>query len=255
MSSATVGSVSSVVPVPRAPADDAGVRPGLRTTRSSRASAYQRVLHQLVRREFRLLADLVAWAPPDDPARTAALTRHADLVARLLVAHHRMEAGKLWPALLTAVPDRCAADARIAVGLATDRAARIELLVRDVGTAARQWAVTGTPAARDAVALACRSLADAVDVQTADEERDLLPLLDEHLDGARWTAIAASATCRLSRRERSLVLGLALEDSTAGDRARLLAGLSRGRRLAWRLSGARRYRAAVVRLRGAPPAA
>jgi hypothetical protein len=50
------------------------------------------------------------------------------------------------------------------------------------------------------------------------------------------------------------VLGLALEDSCAAERARLLDGLSRATRSAWRLYGGRRYRAAVVRLRGAPPA-
>ena len=51
------------------------------------------------------------------------------------------------------------------------------------------------------------------------------------------------------------MLGLALEDACAADRARLLGGLPRATRVAWRTSGARTYRAAVVRLRGAPPAA
>ncbi|TKJ32762.1 hypothetical protein [Blastococcus sp. CCUG 61487] len=105
------------------------------------------------------------------------------------------------------------------------------------------------------MAAACRELADAVDAHTTGEERRLLPLLDSHLDDARWPAIAAASTCRLSRRERTLVLGLALEDSCAVDRARLLDGLPRRARWAWRVAGHRRYRAAVVRLRGAPPAA
>jgi hypothetical protein len=52
-----------------------------------------------------------------------------------------------------------------------------------------------------------------------------------------------------------LVLGLALEDACALDRARLLAGLSRSARTAWRAFGRRDFHAAVVRLRGAPPAA
>jgi hypothetical protein len=49
-------------------------------------------------------------------------------------------------------------------------------------------------------------------------------------------------------------LGMALEDLGPTNRARLLAGLSPGVRLAWRLRGRAGYRAAVVRLRGAPPA-
>jgi hypothetical protein len=52
-----------------------------------------------------------------------------------------------------------------------------------------------------------------------------------------------------------LVRGLALEDACAIDRARLLAGLSPAAPTAWRVVGHRNVRTAVVRLRGAPPAA
>jgi hypothetical protein len=72
---------------------------------------------------------------------------------------------------------------------------------------------------------------------------------------ADWAAVAANSRCRLSGPEQLFLLGLALEDSCAADRARLLAGLSWSVRTAWRVYGARRYRSAVVRLRGAPPAA
>lgn len=241
-----------VLPVPRRAADDlpAAPRPA-----AGRAGAYQRVLHGMVRRELRLLADLLGWAPAAEPARTRMLTRHADLVGRLLVAHHRVERDVLWPALVAAVPDEHDGPARTAVADWSARAARIDAQVRDLATASRQWAVTGTPAARDVVARACRRLADAVDAHTAAEERDLVPLLDAYLDGRRWAAVAAAGSCRLTGRERRMVLGLALEDSSAADRARLLQGLPRQRRWAWRLAGARRYRRAVVRLRGEPPAA
>ena len=69
-----------------------------------------------------------------------------------------------------------------------------------------------------------------------------------------WTAVGRAATTSLSGREQLLVLGLALEDASAIDRARLMAGLSPSARTAWRLFGRRTFRAAVVRLRGAPPA-
>ena len=238
-----------VLPVPRRAADDVPTTP---RPPASRAGAYQRVLHRVLRRELRLLADLTSWAPPAEPARTRTLTRHADLIGRLLLAHHRVERDVLWPELVAAVPHD--ASARTAVGDWAVRAARIDARVRDLATAARQWEVAGSPAARDVVARACRRLADAVDAHLAAEERDLLPLLDTHLDGRRWAAVASAASCRLTGRERRLVLGLALEDSCAADRARLLEGLPRRQRWAWRLAGARRYRWAVVRLRGEPPA-
>jgi hypothetical protein len=254
MTAVQVGTAVPVLPVPRAPADDvpAGARGPCAT--GSRATASQRVAHQLVRRELRLLADLVSWAPAAEPARTRALTAHLDLVSRVLLAHHRVERDALWPALLAAVPERDEAELRAAVAGWTQRAARIDAQVRDLATAARQWAVSGTAAGRDALARDCLRLADAVDAHLAAEDRVLLPLLDAHLDAARWSVVAATASCRLTGRERSLVLGLALEDICAADRARVLEGQPRHRRLAWRWAGARRYRAAVVRLRGAPPA-
>jgi hypothetical protein len=247
-----------VIPVSRSP--ESGARttpadsPARRGPSAGRAVAYQRVLHQLVRRELRLLGELASWAPAGEAERTAALTRHAELIGRVLLHHHTVEREAVWAALLRTVPGDRIGAVRAAVDAWTDRCARIDHMLRELSTAARQWQVAGTGPARDAFALACLDLADAVDAQTAEEEAVLLPLLGEYLEAGDWAAIARSSHCRLSGREQLFVLGLALEDSSAGDRARLLSGLTPAARLAWRLHGRRDYRAAVVRLRGAPPA-
>jgi hypothetical protein len=230
-----------------APAGRAGERSD--DVPTSRAVASELVLHRVVRRELRLLAELSTRALADDADRTRDLTRHADLIARLLLHHHAVERELLWPALLRAAPS-----AGPRVERWTARVAGLDSRLRGLSTAARQWAVAASDKARDAFALACLDLADAVDAQTAEEERELLPLLAAHLTPAAWAEVTRTARCPLSRRERSLVLGLALEDACAADRARLLAGLPASTRLAWRLVGRRRHRATVVRLRGAPPA-
>jgi hypothetical protein len=216
---------------------------------TTRAVASELLLHRLVRRELRLLAELSAWARADDPERTRVLTRHADLLGRLLLHHHATEKELVWPALLRAAPSARPRVERWIVGVA-----RLDDRLRDLSTAARQWAVAASAKARDTFALACLDLADAVETQTAEEERDLLPLLAAHLSPEAWAEVTRAARCPLSLRERFLVIGLALEDACAHDRARLLAGLPAPTRLAWRVVGRGRYRAAVVRLRGAPPA-
>jgi hemerythrin-like domain-containing protein len=236
-----------LVPSPRRPMDDA--------PRPSRAVAYQRVLHQAVRREFRMLAELASWAPVDDTARTADLTGHADLIARVLLQHHATERELLWPALFRNLPARQEDAARDAVAYWTSRAALLDHMLRDLSTVARQWAVAGTPPARDAFARACTRLAENVDRHLTAEERDLHPLLARYLPDGEWTAVSRAATTSLSGREQLLFLGLVLEDACAIDRARLMAGLAPATRTAWRVVGHRNYRAAVVRLRGAPPAA
>jgi hypothetical protein len=249
---------TTTIPAPRAPlagaAHTAPIEPTHADHPAGRAVAYQRVLHQLVRREWRLLGELAPWAPAGDTGRAAALTRHADLIGRVLLHHHAVERDAVWPALLRAVPGDRIDAVRAAVDDWTGRCARIDRMLRDVMTAGRQWQVTGAVKARDAFTSASRDLADAVDAQTAEEEAVLLPLLGEHLDAGDWAEIARSSHCRLSGGDQLLVLGLALEDSSAEDRARLLGGLSPATRAAWRLHGRSHYRAVVVRLRGAPPA-
>lgn len=248
---ATTVRPSGLIPSPRPPGDDAAARTGAPAGAGCAAVGYQRVLHQLVRRELRLLAELAGWAGCDDAGRTASLARHAGLIGRLLLHHHRLERDAVWPALLATAP----AGTGPAVDACTARCADVDRMIRDVATAARQWEAAGTASARTAFAAACRALADEVDAQTAEEERILLPLLATHLAPADWRAVTAGSRPRLSGAEQLLVLGLALEDASAGDRARLVSGLPRSVRLAWRVHGRRRYRAAVVRLRGAPPAA
>ena len=245
MTAVLPGPTAVPIPTPRPPSEP--------MTRSTPAVGYQRVLHQMVRRELRLLAGLASWAPADDAVRTAEITRHADLIARVLLQHHATERDLLWPALFRSLPDPEAG--RDVVAGWTSRTALLDHNLRDLSTVARQWAVAGTPPARDAFVRACTRLADEVDEGTAAEERDLLPLLSQYLPDGDWTAITRTARSALSGREQMLVLGLALEDACAIDRGRLLAGLSPAARTAWRMFGARDFHAAVVRLRGAPPAA
>ncbi|MGY1826930.1 MULTISPECIES: hemerythrin domain-containing protein [unclassified Blastococcus] len=241
------------VPHPRRPAEPAP--PAAAARPSGRAVEYQRVLHQLVRRELRTLADVATWAPDGECARTGVLTSHAGLVARLLLHHHAVERDAVWPALLRSAPESALPAVTAAVATWTSSCTGIDAALRDLDTAARQWACSGSGRARETFVRACRRLADDVEAQTAEEEATLLPLLDAHLTDAGWASVVRTARCGLSTRQRLLVLGLALEDCSAADRARVLDGVPRGTRLAWRLYGGGRYRAAVVRLRGAPPAA
>jgi hypothetical protein len=239
---------------PRSAATAVPATPTVPGTPSTAAVAYQRVLHQLARRELRLLAELAAWAPADDAARTADLTAHGHLLVRVLLHHHAAERDLLWPALLRSVPAAEREAARHYVSDCTARADALDAQLRALGTAARQWSVSASAPAREAFVKACARLADDVAAQTEAEEMTLLPLLGRHLAHSDWRRIADAVTTPFDGREQMLVLGLALEDACALDRARVLAGLSPAVRTAWRIVGRREHRAAVVRLRGAPPA-
>src|SRR5437764_10178922 len=172
------------IPTPRVPSEP--------ITRSTPAVAYQRVIHQAARREFRLLAGLASWAPADDAVRTAEITRHADLMARVLLQHHATERELLWPALFRCLPDPEAA--RDVVGEWTSRTALLDHTLRDLSTVARQWAVAETAPARDAFVRACTRLADEVDAATAAEARDPRRPPSPHLPAAEWAAVTRRPT-------------------------------------------------------------
>lgn len=235
------------------PLETVPVEPAAPPARPTRAEAYQRVLHQLMRREWHVLAEIAGWAAADDRGRARSLAQHAELLGRVLLHHHAVERERIWPALQRAAGDDTAV--RAAIEDWTGRCAAIDNRLRDVATAARQWTVTGTARSQDVFAAACSDLARDLDRQTMVEEDTLLPLLARHLPAAEWCAITRAARCPLSVAEQQLVLGLALEDAPAAERAGVLRALPFPARVLWRAAGRGRYRAAVVRLRGAPPAA
>ena len=221
---------------------------------STAATAYQRVLHAAVQRELRLLGELASWVTTDGAERRSELAGQVDLITRVLLEHHAFERDLLWPALLRSLPAAVQEGARGCVDAFALRASSLDSRLRDLATLARQWAVTGSVPARDALVLACGPVADAVAESVACEEADLLPLLARYLPDGEWAAVCRAAASTLSGREQMLVLGLVLEDACALDRARVLATVPVSVRTAWRVVGRRNFRAAVVRLRGAPPA-
>src|SRR4051794_7660547 len=68
--SATAVRGTSTIPHPRSPErstpSSAALPPDGGAPSACRAVAYQRVLHQMVRREWRLLGELAGWAPPGE---------------------------------------------------------------------------------------------------------------------------------------------------------------------------------------------
>ena len=205
---ATAVRPAALIPAPRAAGDDAppAEHPSLHDGSTCRAVAYQRVVHRLVRRELRLLADLATWAPDDEAERTAALTRHADLARQGADAppHRRARRGLAGTAAHRAgrALDEVRGARRVHRPLRTDRphAARRRHGRPAVGCR-RHVPVRG------AFASACRELADAVDAQTDDEERTLLPLLESAPTSPRTGRRSRVGAPPAHTREQLLVLG------------------------------------------------
>jgi hypothetical protein len=88
-----------------------------------------------------------------------------------------------------------------------------------------------------------------LDEHLDDEERDVLPLVAEHLSAAEWDDILARAHGAVPRKKMMSFMGAALEYAAPTERAHMLAQMPAPARVLWRIIGSHRYRTKARRLR------
>jgi hemerythrin-like domain-containing protein len=208
------------------------------TSTTTRVDTWEMVLvHRVFRREFRILPALIRAATPGDTARAEVVGSHLANVAGALHHHHEAEDELLWPVML----DR--------VGLRTDLVHRMEaqherlggLLTRIDDLTAR-WRAAAAADVRDELAEMLAQASVALDEHLADEERELLPLVSEHVTQAEWDALNEKGREAIPKNRLALVfIGAILEEADPRETKKFLAELPAPARLLWRLVGARTY--------------
>jgi hemerythrin-like domain-containing protein len=195
------------------------------------------LVHRVFRREFRILPALIRAVPPGDTARAETIGSHLANVAGALHHHHEAEDELLWPVML----DR--------VGLRADLVHRMEaqherlagLLTRIDDLTAR-WRAHAAADVRDELADVLAQASGALDEHLGDEERELLPLVSEHVTPAEWNALNERGREAIPKNKLALVfVGAILEEASPRERKMFLAQLPGPARLLWRLFGPRIY--------------
>ncbi|MGW4694095.1 hemerythrin domain-containing protein [Kitasatospora cineracea] len=202
------------------------------------------ILHRVFRREIPLLADLIEAAAPGDRRRTAVLADHLDLVLGALGEHHEGEDDLLWPKLRER-----AAPGDDVVARMTDQHEAIAGALATVTELSHRWrtGADGDTAPRLAEALRTldRHAADHMD----DEEKHLLPLMDDHITRREWTEVGERGRRSVPKAKLLIFLGAILEDATARERRLFLSQMPAPARLLWRTLGTRLYDRTVARVR------
>jgi hemerythrin-like domain-containing protein len=205
------------------------------------------VVHRVFRREFRLMPALVRAVRPGDTARAEILAEHLANVAGALHHHHTGEDEMVWPLLLeraqmhTELINRMEAQhERLHAPLA-----RIEEILP-------RWRSTALATDREELAEVIAQASVALDEHLADEEQEILPIIERYLSPAEWNAVGERGRATLPKGRMALVfLGALLEEATPEEEKRFLADLPVPARLLWRLAGKRTYAAARNRVRQA----
>jgi hemerythrin-like domain-containing protein len=203
------------------------------------------VVHRVFRREFRLLAELVAEVAPGDTARAQVLSGHfADL--RLgLHNHHTGEDELLWPLLLARVD----LDAEVVLRMEAQHE-RVSASLSNTAAAMHAWAVAVDEGRRDALVAALVELRAVMVEHLDDEEAELLPLAARKLTAPEWAALGEHFLETTPKPKLLLFLGAVLEEADPAERAEVLSALPAPARLLWSVVGHRLYARTVRRIRG-----
>jgi iron-sulfur cluster repair protein YtfE (RIC family) len=196
------------------------------------------VIHNVFRRIFGDLPGLVRAVTPGDAVRAGVL---ADLYAEIATAlhhHHATEDELLWPTLL----DRVEVE-RGFVLCAEEQHERVHELLEHGTAQAGAFRVGPTTKLRDEFAATIEELFAALSEHLADEERHILPLVEQHLTVAEWDELGERGRASIPKDRLLIQLGWILDCIPALDRREFLRSMPLPARILWPLIGRRSFAA------------
>src|SRR3954470_16059593 len=143
------------------------------------------VIHNVFRRVFGDLPGLIRGVPDGDAVRAAVLADAFVEVATGLHHHHSNEDELLWPMLLERVQLE-----RSFVLRAEEQHERVHELLERGHVRAASFRTDPSAEKREAFAATVADLDAVLREHMADEERDILPLVEQHLTVAEWEQLA-----------------------------------------------------------------
>ncbi|MFB7617066.1 hemerythrin domain-containing protein [Kitasatospora sp. NPDC056181] len=203
------------------------------------------VIHRGMRRESRLLIELIAAVAPGDTTRARVLADHFRDYRLGLSNHHHGEDAFLWPPLLARVD--LEADLVLRMEAQHERVAAT-LAAAEAALAA--WEPGATEAERDALTAVLAEHRAVLVEHLDEEETSLLPLAAQHLWLHEWNAMGEHFLAHTPKPKLLFFLGMVLEEADAAERAAILGGLPLPARLLWYAVGRAQYARATRRVRG-----
>jgi hemerythrin-like domain-containing protein len=177
------------------------------------------IVHRVFRTELHNAPGLVRDVKAGDNKRSAIVGDHLKFIVGALHHHHVVEDELIWPKLHARAPAHAADITCMEVehrGIAEGVAS-----VQDIVTS---WVASADPALAEQLIPAVEDLSALVDVHLADEELNIVPLINEHITSVEWQEAVTRAAEFLSRKNvrLGLVLGGYVFDASSADEGRRL---------------------------------
>ncbi len=195
------------------------------------------IVHRMFRREYRLAPVLVRGVAPGDRSRAAVVAAHLRELTVLLHHHHQGEDDLVWPRLHARTP------------VSDDLVHRMEGQHEHVGGLLSQveevllpaWAADPGLAQREALAEVLDALAPALEAHLDEEEREVLPLIEQHLTTAEWDELGERAVAAIPKPRLLVLMGYILEEASPSERQTMLGVLPPPVRLLYKTLGQRKH--------------
>jgi len=166
------------------------------------------IIHRVFRREFTLLPLQIAAVADGDVQRAERIGAHAALLLDVLHHHHEGEDLLLWPRLRERAPNR----STLFDTMDTEHSTLAEAVERVQQQLAR-WRAGAETAAATELAAAIADLTPALIEHLDQEERDVLPLVNELLTQDEWNELGQRAFSLLTPADAMTVLAQMGEES------------------------------------------
>jgi iron-sulfur cluster repair protein YtfE (RIC family) len=202
------------------------------------------LIHRIFRSSFDELARLVTEVPASDVARASAVADHLGFTLDGLIAHHTTEDDLVWPMLLERARPSAALVERM-----EEQHHGLHTGIEEVRRLTDAWRVDPRDVASE-LSTAITGMFVQLTTHLDEEERDVVPLIAEHLSLAEWDHVGKTAFDKFTPAQRFTAMGQLLEVASPAEAAAMLAPLPPPIKLLWRLVGRRRYRQYTMAFRG-----
>jgi iron-sulfur cluster repair protein YtfE (RIC family) len=205
------------------------------------------LIHRIFRTSFAELALVIPSVPESESARVDAVAAHLTFMLDGLTAHHTTEDETLWPVL----HERARPSASF-VDRMEEQHHGIHDGLEQVRRLGAEWSQRPSPEAAAALSAGITSMLTALTEHLDEEERDVVPLIAEHISEKEWASSGKKAFDKFTPAQRFIALGQMLEVATPEEAKAMLATLPAPVKVLWALIGKRRYRRYAAAFRGAP---
>jgi hemerythrin-like domain-containing protein len=161
-------------------------------------------VHDVLRREFALMPRLIATVAPGDRDRAGLVGDHIDGLTSLLHHHHGGEDAYVWPLLV----DRCADSVAALTGSMHHQHEQLAAHMDAVNAALGIWRVDATIDSGDRLIDALDRVLTSLQQHLDDEERYVVPLMEQHITAAEWDDIVQKGSADADPAQLPLAFGM-----------------------------------------------